>query len=245
MSKSVLRHLLLPLVGLACAVVSRAADPAPATAAPVAAPAPEVARAVAPDITPAVTTATDTTPDLAKQLAGAEDKLATALRSYTLLQNENDQLRANAARDQAAMQAAADKAVTEAQATAGRVTLEATSQVSALNEEVRLLRAQAAALATENAQLKTRLAISGPPPGTTLVSPTRPGPAAEKLKPEPIAPKPEPAPRTHTVVAGDSLTKISKQYYGTPDRWEEILKANRGVIKNENSLAVGATLKIP
>jgi nucleoid-associated protein YgaU len=47
------------------------------------------------------------------------------------------------------------------------------------------------------------------------------------------------------VVAGDSLAKISRTYYGTAARWDEILHANRDVIKNENVLPIGATLRIP
>ena len=244
MPKSILRLVFTLFLSLAAGVVLRAADPAPDSTAPTATtPAPTPVATPTAESTPAA----DATADLAKQLADVENKLTTALRSYTLLQNENDQLKANAARDQAAVQAAADKAVTEAQGALAKTSIEATAQTSALSDEVRQLRAQASALAVENAQLKTRLAISGPPPGTTLVSPTRPGAAADKLMPEVVTPKPDsaPLPRTHTVAAGDNLAKISKRYYGTTVRWEEILKANGEVIKNENNLAIGTTLKIP
>jgi nucleoid-associated protein YgaU len=54
-----------------------------------------------------------------------------------------------------------------------------------------------------------------------------------------------PGPRTHVVAAGDSLTKISRAYYGTANRWDEILAANRDVIRNENILPLGVTLRIP
>jgi nucleoid-associated protein YgaU len=47
------------------------------------------------------------------------------------------------------------------------------------------------------------------------------------------------------VTAGDSLTKISRTYYGTSNRWDEILNANRDVIRNENVLPLGVTLQIP
>jgi nucleoid-associated protein YgaU len=47
------------------------------------------------------------------------------------------------------------------------------------------------------------------------------------------------------VAPGDTLGKISRQYYGTPGRWDEILRANGDVIKNENVLTVGSTLRIP
>jgi len=54
-----------------------------------------------------------------------------------------------------------------------------------------------------------------------------------------------PAPRTHVVVEGDTLTKISVQYYGTASRWSAIYQANRDVMPNEASLAIGTTLRIP
>ena len=36
-------------------------------------------------------------------------------------------------------------------------------------------------------------------------------------------PAPAPAARTYTIAAGDTLTKISQKFYGTPSRWPEIL----------------------
>ena len=53
------------------------------------------------------------------------------------------------------------------------------------------------------------------------------------------------APRIHTVGPGDSLSKISKQYYGTAGRWNEILQANQAVIRNPDALALGTKLRIP
>jgi nucleoid-associated protein YgaU len=41
------------------------------------------------------------------------------------------------------------------------------------------------------------------------------------------------------------LTKISRKFYGSSGRWEEILKANHDILKDEKSLVVGSTLKIP
>jgi nucleoid-associated protein YgaU len=47
------------------------------------------------------------------------------------------------------------------------------------------------------------------------------------------------------VVEGDTLTKIARKFYGSSSRWEDILNANRDVMKDEKSLVVGSTLKIP
>ena len=64
----------------------------------------------------------------------------------------------------------------------------------------------------------------------------------------PASPAPAPAAavtRIHTVGEGDSLTRISLRYYGTPNRWQEIYDANRDVLKGENALRPGQRLKIP
>jgi nucleoid-associated protein YgaU len=58
-------------------------------------------------------------------------------------------------------------------------------------------------------------------------------------------PAPAPVAKTYVVVEGDTLTKISRKFYGSSGRWEDILKANHDVLKDEKSLVVGSTLKIP
>ena len=64
--------------------------------------------------------------------------------------------------------------------------------------------------------------------------------------PADVAPAPAlPAARTHVVAEGDTLTRISRKYYGTSSRWQDILNANRDVVKDEKSLVVGSSLKIP
>lgn len=174
-------------------------------------------------------------PDSAAKVSDTDAKLEAALRSYSLLQAENDRLKADAAQTAASAQASAAKSAGESAA-----------QLSALFDELRQTKAQVTALSAENAQLKTRLALAGPPPGSTLASPSRPG-ATLAPAPAPATP-PEPAtstPRQHVVAPGDTLAKISRQYYGTPNRWYEIQRANPDVIKNENNLPIGATLRIP
>lgn len=51
--------------------------------------------------------------------------------------------------------------------------------------------------------------------------------------------------RFHTVTSGDTLSKISNTYYGTPGRWAEILVANRDILGEDNNLVIGRTLRIP
>jgi nucleoid-associated protein YgaU len=51
--------------------------------------------------------------------------------------------------------------------------------------------------------------------------------------------------RTHTVAAGESLSKIAKRYYGNANEWRRIYDANRDTIKNPDLIHPGQVLKIP
>lgn len=63
----------------------------------------------------------------------------------------------------------------------------------------------------------------------------------------PTTPPTEPtAPTEHTVVSGDNLSLIAKQYYGDANRWREIYEANKTTIgENPSAIRVGMVLKIP
>lgn len=62
----------------------------------------------------------------------------------------------------------------------------------------------------------------------------------------PSAPGPAPAaPRTYTVAAGDSLSKIAKKLYGDANKWKRIFDANRDTVKNPDLIHPGQVLKIP
>lgn len=60
--------------------------------------------------------------------------------------------------------------------------------------------------------------------------------------PPPAAPA---APRTYTVVKGDTLSRIAKEYYGDANQWRRIFEANRDVIENPNLIKPGQVLKVP
>lgn len=49
----------------------------------------------------------------------------------------------------------------------------------------------------------------------------------------------------HTVVSGDTLFGISRQYYGNASGWDRIYQANRDVLSNPNRLSIGMVLRIP
>jgi nucleoid-associated protein YgaU len=50
---------------------------------------------------------------------------------------------------------------------------------------------------------------------------------------------------THTVVAGDTLSKIAKQYYGNASDYMKIFNANTDQLKNPDLIKVGQVLKVP
>jgi nucleoid-associated protein YgaU len=52
-------------------------------------------------------------------------------------------------------------------------------------------------------------------------------------------------PRTYTVQAGDSLSKISKQFYGNTNEYMKIFEANRNQLSNPNEIKPGQQLVIP
>ena len=77
-------------------------------------------------------------------------------------------------------------------------------------------------------------------------------PGAQRTVPAPTRVETAAAPRAdgatnrfHVVAGGDTLAKISTQYYGTPGRWGDILAANRDILGESNNLVVGRTLRIP
>lgn len=84
-----------------------------------------------------------------------------------------------------------------------------------------------------------------PEPQRTESPRTEPPRAGEQT---PAASQPQnatPPARIHTVRSGDTLSSISQQYYGTPDAWQRIVKANASVIKNPDKVPIGTKLTIP
>ncbi len=49
----------------------------------------------------------------------------------------------------------------------------------------------------------------------------------------------------HNVQTGDTLSNISRKYYGSPNQWRKILNANRQRINDPDRIATGTTLTIP
>ena len=80
---------------------------------------------------------------------------------------------------------------------------------------------------------------------TDAASATKTEPAKKQPTAEPKPEKPaEPArPKTHKIRRGDTLTKISMQYYGTKDSVRAIIRANN--FKDPNNINEGAVVKLP
>jgi len=51
--------------------------------------------------------------------------------------------------------------------------------------------------------------------------------------------------RTYTVQAGDTLSKISKQFYGNANQYMKIFEANRGRLQSPDRIEAGQQLVIP
>jgi LysM repeat protein len=67
----------------------------------------------------------------------------------------------------------------------------------------------------------------------------------EVVKTAALVAKDQPATRTYTVRAGDTLSSIAQRFYGNPADWSFLYHVNSSVISNPNSIYAGEKLKIP
>jgi len=59
-------------------------------------------------------------------------------------------------------------------------------------------------------------------------------------------PQPDnPYTQQHTVVAGDTLSRIAQRYYGDPGLYPKIFEANRDILSDPNKIHPGQILRIP
>lgn len=56
---------------------------------------------------------------------------------------------------------------------------------------------------------------------------------------------PEPESQWHTVEKGDNLSRISKAFYGTPNKYMVIFEANRPMLTHPDKIYPGQMLRIP
>lgn len=77
-----------------------------------------------------------------------------------------------------------------------------------------------------------------------LVNPTYEDLTADITIDSSLAPPP-PKETTYTVQPGDTLGKISKEFYGEANKYMRIFEANRDQLNDPNLIKVGQVLKIP
>ena len=61
----------------------------------------------------------------------------------------------------------------------------------------------------------------------------------------PVIPPTEPEKEFYTVVPGDTLSKISKRYYGDPNKYQVIFEANTPMLTHPDKIYPGQVLVIP
>jgi len=73
-------------------------------------------------------------------------------------------------------------------------------------------------------------------------------PASASAPAQPVQPAAAPAPaaiQSHTVVSGDTLSKIARKYYGSSGDWQKIAEANKAILPDPTKLKPGMVLTIP
>jgi nucleoid-associated protein YgaU len=71
------------------------------------------------------------------------------------------------------------------------------------------------------------------------------GPASAAPPPAGPAAAPAPAPKTYTVKAGDTLSKIAKEYLGSASDYMRIFEANKDQLTNPDLIKPGQVLRLP
>lgn len=56
---------------------------------------------------------------------------------------------------------------------------------------------------------------------------------------------PAPESKFYTVKSGDTLSKISKEFYGDVNQYNKIFETNRPLLKNADDIFPGQVLRIP
>ncbi|MEN6334933.1 MAG: alpha/beta hydrolase fold domain-containing protein [Phycisphaerales bacterium] len=76
--------------------------------------------------------------------------------------------------------------------------------------------------------------------GMTSSQRNSPAVSTARIQPEPAKPQ-----RLHMVRDGETLSEISRRYYGSADLWRKIFDANRETLRDANTVKAGTQLVIP
>lgn len=209
------------------------------------------------------------------RLSELEEKLASSLRNYTQLQDENSRLRSEITSARAENTQLAERLTTsvarneENQIALAQLNTELLAQKEArtrAEQATAALRAQLSAVMssrsgpaesaakpatapslgtgssaanTSTLQLAKAPPADVPPTAELRISPERLRAAAAQQSAAPARP------RIHVVEAGDTLEKIARKYYGSPERWSRIYAANNDLLRDGRPLKPGMELEIP
>jgi nucleoid-associated protein YgaU len=87
---------------------------------------------------------------------------------------------------------------------------------------------------TVRPQQQASAKVTSPPPSPKVTPVSGSGQAAPGV-----------AEKTYTVQKGDTLSEISKQFYGNANLYMKIFEANRDQLKDPDKIQIGQVLKIP
>jgi len=65
------------------------------------------------------------------------------------------------------------------------------------------------------------------------------------VKPAPVEAEPEPEFTFYTIKSGDTLWKISSNFYGNGAKWNTLFEENREVIQNPDLIYPGQVIRVP
>lgn len=116
----------------------------------------------------------------------------------------------------------------------------------ALQQEVAILRQQLQSL-NERAATAPTVTYNMPQPRqqANATQPRATEPSTQQQQPQPSQPATNNVPATYTVQSGDTLSSISKRFYGTEARWRDIYNANQDRMSSPNALKLGQELRLP
>jgi hypothetical protein len=109
----------------------------------------------------------------------------------------------------------------------------------------------AVAIVYFHGDLITGRSPDGKPPASVVNPPGTPPASPGTAEPRRVAARPTsrvsgaPAQREHTVEEGDTLYGLAERYYGDGERFADLYRSNRAVLKRPDRLEVGTVLVIP
>lgn len=179
-----------------------------------------------------------------------EEKLATSLRNYTQLQEENSRLRTEVSRTREENLSLADQLKAAALQAERTQSIVAQLNTDLIAQKEARARAEQAADAVRT-QLSTVMAHGNTGLQTAKAPPADSSSTVElRVNTEQLLTTGAPdaagaTRRIHVVQAGDTLEKIATKYYGAPERWRSLYDANRGQLGNGEPIRIGMELQVP